>query len=233
LVADLVLRQRQRAAALEPVRLARVLRRPEPYPQVARPAQLGDGDLRLLPRFAVRSVAVLHGAHARALAGPGQDDDGPSPGGERLLVRLVDAVRVVAVDLDRVPAERAEPARVRAGVPAVPGGAVLAETVDVHDRDQVVQAGVAGVLGRLPDRALGQFAVAAEHPDAVGQAFQLARHRHADPDRQALTERAGGHVHPGQAGRRMALQAAAALPERQQLLVGDRARRLEQRVQQG
>ena len=45
------------------------------------------------------------------------------------------------------------------------GRAALAEPVDVDDRDQVVEAGVAGVLEGLPHRALGQLGVAAEDPD--------------------------------------------------------------------
>ena len=78
------------------------------------------------------------------------------------------------------------------------GRAALAEPVDVDDRDQVAQLGVAGVLEGLPHRALGQLGVAAEHPDPqVGVLEPVAGERDADRDRQALAERAGGDVDPG------------------------------------
>ena len=57
------------------------------------------------------------------------------------------------------------------------------------------------MVERLPDRAFGHLAVAEQHPDAVGQLVEvLAAERHADADGQALAERAGGHVDPGQIG---------------------------------
>ena len=56
-----------------------------------------------------------------------------------LAVGGVDCLDVVAVDLDRVPAERLEPARVRGEVPAVHRLAALAEPVDVDDRGEVVE----------------------------------------------------------------------------------------------
>ena len=87
------------------------------------------------------------------------------------------------------------------------------------------------VLERLPDRSFGHLAVAAQHPDAVGQLVEaLAGERDADADRQALAERAGRHVDPRQHRSGMALEAAPELAERQQLLVGDRAGGLEEAV---
>ena len=91
----------------------------------------------------------------------------------------------------------------------------------------------AGVLEGLPHRALGHLGVAAQHPHAVGQLVELAAgHRDADADRQALAERAGGDVGRRDPRRRVALQPRAELAERQQLLVVDRADRLQHRVVQ-
>ena len=113
------------------------------------------------------------------------------------------------------------------------GRAALAEPVDVDDRDQVVEAGVAGLLEGLPHRALGQLGVAAEHPDPeVGALEPLAGERDPDRDRQALAERAGGDVDPGDLRRRVALQARAELAEGEQLLVVDRAGHLVHAVEQ-
>src|SRR5581483_6482450 len=98
-----------------------------------------------------------------------------------LRVRGVDLLDVVAVDLDRVPAEGASALDVAAQVPPVHGLAALSEPVHVENGGQVVEAVVAGVLERLPDRALGRLAVAAEHPDAVRQPLEvLASDRHPD-----------------------------------------------------
>ncbi len=91
----------------------------------------------------------------------------------------------------------------------------------------------AGVLERLPDRPFRDLAVAAKHPNPIGQLIEaLPRQGDADADRQALPERAGGDVHPGQHGRGVALEAASELAERQELLVGDRTGGLEHAVVQ-
>ncbi len=145
----------------------------------------------------------------------------------------VDRLEVVAVDLLHVPAAGGGPRRQRGGVPLVHGRPALAEPVDVDDRDQVVELGVAGVLEGLPHRSLGELGVAAEDPDPQLGALQpLGGERDADRDRQALAERAGGDVDPGQFRRRVALQARAELAEGQQLLVVDRPGRLVERVEQ-
>ena len=93
--------------------------------------------------------------------------------------------------------------------------------------------GERGVLERLPHRALRELAVAAEAPDAVGKPIEpLAGERDADRDRQALAERAGRDVDPGDLRSRMSLEPRPELAERQQLLVRDRAGGLEDRVEQ-
>ena len=134
----------------------------------------------------------------------------------------VDRVEVVAVELDRVPAERLRSRDVRVEIPADHRLAALAEPVDVDDRREVVELEVRGVLERLPHRALGHLAVAAEHPHAARQALEvLRRKRHADADREALTERAGCDVDPRDGGCRVALEHAAERPVLEDVLVGD------------
>ena len=169
-------------------------------------------------------LLVLDRGDAGALLGAGEDHR-RAVGGERLRVGGVDRLEVVAVDLLHVPAAGRGARRQRGGVPLVHGRAALAEPVDVDDRDQVVEAGVAGVLEGLPHRALGELGVAAEDPDPeVGLLEPLAGERDPDRDRQALAERAGGDVDPGDLRGRVALQAGAELAEGEQLLVVDRAR---------
>jgi hypothetical protein len=112
--------------------------------------------------------------------------------------------------------------------------AALAEAVDVDNHDQVVETGERRVLEGLPHRALGHLAVSAERPDAVRDAVEaLPGEGDADRDRQALAERAGRHVHPGQNRGRVSLEPAPELPEGEELLVRDRAGRLVDRVDEG
>src|SRR5437762_13648148 len=84
----------------------------------------------------------------------------------RFGVGAVDRVAVVAVDLDRVAAERPRAVRVRVEIPAVHRLAALAEPVHVEDRDEVVELVEGGMLEGLPLRAFGDLAVATERPDA-------------------------------------------------------------------
>jgi hypothetical protein len=159
-------------------------------------------------RLAVPALAVLDLGEPTALLGPGQDDQrlvrGQAAG---LGQRLVDSGHVMAVDGEHPRAERLHPAGVRVQVPGQLGRAALAEPVDVDQRDQVAQLVVRRLVQGLPDRALGQLTVAAQHPHPVVRPVQvLARQGDADRVGQALAERAGGHVHPGQHRGGMPLQ---------------------------
>ena len=203
----------------------------ELHVQVALAAELGDRRFRVVERLAVLAGEILDRLYAAALQCARHDRGRAALGRLRLGVGGLDRVDVVSVDHDRVPAERADPLGVALGVPAQHRLARLAEPVDVDDRDQVVEAFPAGVLERLPHRALGHLGVAAQAPHAVRQAVQpAARDRHADRDRQPLAERAGGDIGRRDARRRVALEPRAELPERQQLLVVDDGGRLQHRV---
>ena len=148
-----------------------------------------------------------------------------------LAVGGVDRVDVVPVDLERLPAERLEAAGVRGEIPAVHRLAPLAEPVHVDDRREVVELVERGVLRGLPHRALGHLAVPADHPRAERQLVQpLAGERHPDPDREPLAERAGRDVDPRQHGCRVPLEARAELAVGAELLLGERARRAEEAV---
>ena len=204
----------------EPVHLGVTGRRRGRHDEAAQPAELLDRRVGILERLAVKPVAVLHGAHALALDRARDDRDRLAVARQRLLVGVVDLRDVVAVDLERAPPERLRPPRVGGGIPAQHRLAALAEAVDVDDRDQVVQRLVAGVVKGLPDRTLGHLAVATEHPDPVGQPIQaLAGERDPDGARQALPQRSGGDIDPRDLRRRMTLEPASELSERQQLVV--------------
>ncbi len=232
LLADVPGRQRRAAVRGERVRGAG-LRRSEPHVDVALPAELGDRVLRLVERLPVLAGLVLDGLDALALHRLRDDDRGAAGRGRRGGVGRLDRLDVVAVDRQRLPAEGLGARDVAVEVPSDHRLARLAEPVDVDDRGQVVQAGVRRVLEGLPHRALGHLGVAAQAPHPVGQAVEpLAGQRHADRDRQALAERAGGDVGGRDPRRRVAFEPRVEPAEREQLGVVDDPRGLEHRVVQ-
>ena len=181
----------------------------------------------------MEAVLVLDVGIALALDRLRDDHDRLARDVDRLGVGAVDRLDVVAVDLDRVAAEGARAVGVGVEIPAVHRLAALAEPVHVEDRDEVVELEVRRVLERLPLRALGDLAVAAERPDAERQPVELlAGERHADRVRQALAERAGRDVDPRDPRRRVPLEDRVELPVRQQLLLRDRAGGAEHRVEE-
>ena len=107
-------------------------------------------------------------------------------------------------------------------VPADHRLAALPEAVHVEDGREVVELEVRRVLERLPDRALGQLAVPAEHPDARVEALEVLRgERHPDAEGEALAERAGRDVHPGQERRRVPFERARERAVLQHLVLRD------------
>ena len=176
---------------------------------------------------------VGHRLDAVALLGPSDDHGrmaGRLGGADQ---RPVNGCHVMAVDLDRLPAEGLGPAPVRIEVPAVHRLAGLAEAVHVDDGGKIVQPMEARVLEGLPHRALGHLRVAAQAPDAVREPVELLPGQgDADGDRQPLAKRSGRDVDPRQNGRRVAFDARAEATEGEHLVVADRARRLVHRVQQ-
>jgi len=180
----------------------------------------------------VEAVAVLHRGDAAPLARACHDRHGAAVAVRRRAIGPVDLAQVVAVDLDRVPPERPQPLGVGAGVPPEHRLAALAEPVDVDDRDQVVEPGVARAREPLPHRALGELAVAGEDPHASGQPVEPQAQREADADRQAEPERARCHVDPRQPRGGVTLEPAAEAPVRRELHLADGAGGTVHRVQQ-
>ena len=196
-------------------------------------AELLDRRIGVVERLAVPAVLVLDRLDTLALDRARDDHRRPALRLLGLRVRALDLLDVVTVDLDRVPAEGPRALDVHLGVPADHRLAALAEPVDVDDRGQVVELVVRRVLEGLPHRALRHLTVAAQHPDAGGQAVELlCSEAHAHADWQTLSERAGRHIHPGDERRWMSFEDAAELAVREQLLVVDHAGRAKDRVEE-
>ena len=97
----------------------------------------------------MEAEAVLHERDAAALLGLA-DDRGGAVERAAPLERLDDRAHVVAVDLDRVPAEGLELRAHVAGVHDLLGGAVGLQVVVVDDRGQVGEVEVRGRHRALP-----------------------------------------------------------------------------------
>ena len=108
-----------------------------------------------------------------------------------------------------VPPEAAPSSAVRLDVVLQDGGIALAKAVDIDDRAEVIELKMHCELGRFPVRAFDRFAVT--HQDigaSAGMIETFSVQRDADAGRQALAQRAGGHVHEIQPRGRMAFQVA-------------------------
>ena len=181
----------------------------------------------------MEAILVLHGRDALPLHRARDENRRRSRRRDGLTQRIVDRVEVVAVERDRVPAECLRAGDVRVEIPPDHRLATLTEPVDVDDRREVVEPEVRRVLERLPHRALGHLAVAAEHPYAARQMLEVLRgERHPDADRKSLTERAGRDVDPRDARCRMAFEHARVLAVVEDVLVGDDACRAVDRVEE-
>ena len=80
-------------------------------------------------------------------------------------------------------------------------GAVGLLVVDVDDSDQVVELPVARGHDAFPDRAFVQFAVGEQRVHERFRSFALEPETAANRDRQAVAERAAGHLHAGRIAR--------------------------------
>ena len=160
--------------------------------------------LLLRRRLAVEAEAALHERDAAALLRLA-DDRGRAVEGAAALERLDDRLHVVAVDLDRVPAEGLELGADVAGVHDLLGRAVGLEVVVVDDRGDVADPEVLRRGRRLPGLALLAVAVGEQAEGLRGLVEVVEPQREADPDghREALAERtgrdldAGGRAHVG------------------------------------
>src|ERR687891_587901 len=190
---------------------------------------LADGrdSLGGLRRFAMPLGIVLHERHALALDGVGDDERGPAERGLGLVEGLVDLGQVVAVDLDDGPAEALPLGDERLEVEDLRDEIVELDLVVVHDHGEVVERAVGlPKLGRrhrgLPHLALLELAVAENAVDTRRRSGHPQAQRHAAGDRQPLAERARRRLDPRQGNPvGVALERAAELAQRDELLLGE------------
>ena len=166
------------------------------------------------------AIFVFQEVDALALEGAGDDGDGLVFDFRGEIERFEDVFQIVAVNLIGLPAEGGEAAGVDGGVVLVHGGVALAQAVDVHQSDQVVELVVTGKGGCFPHRSFRGLAIAHENIDAVAGPVVLGGPGHARAHTQPLAQRAGGYGRRSEARGGMAFELAAQLAERQQLLGG-------------
>ena len=135
---------------------------------------------------------------------------------------------VVAIDDERVPAERVPARGNLVHLVLELRVAALAERVDVDDAAEVVELVIERDVRRFPHRAFGHLAVAEEHVGPVVGSDAARVERRAHRRANALAERAGRDVDKRQPRRRMAFEVGVDLPQVEQI----RARK-EPRVRPG
>ena len=147
-------------------------------------------------------------------------------------------LRVVAVALLHVPAERGELGGNVAQVHDLARRPVDLQPIEVHDRHEVAQVVVGRQHRGLPHLALLQLTVTeqTEHRrigrGCSGSAVQPKRKRQTVGEREPLPERTGGHLHAGDLVRvRVPLQRRAQLAQRGERVAREIARLRERRVQ--
>ena len=200
------------------------------------PQDLRDRLLRLLGvgRLPVPVGVELHPGHALALDRLGHDRRRLAGRRHRFVHRVQDGGVVVAVDLDRVPAERPELLGERGEIHDLADPAGLLDLIVVDDHAEVVERELRRAHRRLPDLAGLRLAVADHAPHPALRAVQFSCDRHTDRDREPLAERAGRGLDPGHAQPvDVALQSRLELAERLQPVVreepGSRERDVERR----
>ena len=168
---------------------------------------LGEPDLFLAERLAVRGGSVLPVGRAVADVAVEDDQRGPAFGAPERTQRVLDEIDVICVaDPQHVPVVAHEPGRYVLGKRDL-RAAFDRDVVVVVDPAQVVEAEMPRERRGLRTDALHQAAVAAngvdvirEHVEAglvVSRREPLLRDRHADTGRDTLPERPGRGLDPG------------------------------------
>ena len=160
----------------------------------------------LLEWLAVPAVLPLDKRDALALDGAGEDHRRLSLDLARLVERVENRRQVVAVDDDRVPAERAPAALELLHVMLPHRRPALAEPVDVGEAAEAVEPVHRRDVGRFPHRPFRRLAVAEQHVRAVCRLDPPGVQRGADRRANPLAERSGRHVDERQPRRRMPLE---------------------------
>ena len=156
----------------------------------------GLGELVLVGRAVVPHGNVLHVADALALHGAGDHH-------QRLVARarlhgVADGGRIVAVDLDALPAEGAElfDQRIEMRV-QIDDGADRDHLVVVDEGDDVAELERGRHQGGFPGGAFLHLAVGEHAVDDAVAALDAVGERHAHDHRQPVPERAGGGLDAG------------------------------------
>jgi hypothetical protein len=174
-------------------------------------------------RLAVPSLLAFGKRHAFPFDRAGENHRRPAAGVARLEERVENRGHVVAVDDERVPAERAPAACELLQIVVPHRRAALAETVHVGDAAQVVEAVDGRDVARFPHGTFCRLTVAEQHVRAIRRVDAPRVERGADGGTDALAERSGGHVDEGQARRRVPFEIRSDVAQLEQLFTRERA----------
>ena len=153
-------------------------------------------------------------ADAVPLVGSGDNREGTAARGASVIERAHYRRQIVAIDDLGGPALGLEFAAVNFHIVLVHGWLALAESIDIGEHNEIVQAVMPREGRRFPDVSFGQFAVARQHVNAGGGFSDARTDRQAGAHGESLPQGTGGRVHAGNARRGMALEFARKLPQR-------------------
>src|SRR6202000_1279312 len=111
------------------------------------------------------------------------------------------------------PTERFKAFHINADVVAERSSLALAETVGVHNGDEVAQFVKTSERSSFPNRAFRDFAVAEQNVSVEIQFVMPGGERDADANAQTLTERTGRYISECQTRSRMTFEFAAELAQ--------------------
>src|SRR5262245_36310802 len=160
-------------------------------------------DLDLAKRRAVGRRGALLGRRAIADDGAAGDERRPVDGGARILDGKRDRLRIVAVDLCRMPARRPEALELVVGHRKT-GRPIDGDLVVVEQNDQAAELEMTRKRDRLLAQALHEAAVAGDNVSVMAHEFlaiaaveQPLGESHADGIAKPLPQRAGGGLDAG------------------------------------
>ena len=136
---------------------------------------------------------ILHNRGTAALDGVGDDQRRLSLADLRRVVGRHKGPGIAAVHIDHIPAEAFKPRPDVVLVHDLLRGTGDLEPVPVYGGAEIVQPELTGRHGRLPDRALGQLAVAHYRIDPVGPPIPFSGQRHSNAVRESVAQGPGAH----------------------------------------
>ena len=178
-------------------------------------SQFRERPFKLIPLqgHSVPAILIFQERNSFPFDGFGNDHQRLARDVQCLMVSLQNFRERVSVDGNGFPPKSRNPLGIGREIMSVHRCSALPQTVYVENPDEVVQLVVRRDLQGLPLRAFSHFAVPQKHVRFVRKLVEIfPANGHADPDGEALPERAGSRFGISKGGRGMAFKGTAEFP---------------------